>query len=115
MIHPLKSLETGVINVRTDHSFQLVMLVEEIRANKNMAAATLQSTSMPPSTSDLVSMPDLPSTQRDLDDPAIHEGLSQHGVPVRKRKLYMTGAGGAGGPMSDDSSVSSSEAMDDEP
>ncbi|WFD28651.1 hypothetical protein MNAN1_003664 [Malassezia nana] len=58
VLHPLKTLESGVINVR--------------------GVAELSSQTTEPSA----------SWQRDLDDPALADGVSPHEVPMRRRKLY---------------------------
>lgn len=85
-LHPLEVLESGILHI--------ALHVEEARAQKHAMPAYVPhpSASQAPS----ASMP------TDLDDPD-----SDAAPPVRKRKLYAQVHGGAG-PMSDESSVSSS-------
>ncbi|WFD32536.1 DNA-directed DNA polymerase [Malassezia sp. CBS 17886] len=90
VLHPVHSLESGVVNVR--------LHVEEQREAKGIASPAPSQTPPP------VDPPATLSTQRDVDDPALDGGESQGGAPLRKRKLLAAQAGGGGGPMSDASS-----------
>ncbi|KOS14338.1 hypothetical protein Malapachy_4123 [Malassezia pachydermatis] len=100
LLHPLQSLESGVIN--------LSLHVEEQRSGKQRTGVAK------PSWSSLPSDPEASASQRDLDDPLIHEGVSQTGIKMRKRKLYAQPQNG-GGPMSDDSSMASSSSSSSSP
>ncbi|KAL4400361.1 hypothetical protein ACI68E_003278 [Malassezia pachydermatis] len=109
LLHPLQSLESGVINVCIPSSLlKLSLHVEEQRSGKQRTGVAK------PSWSSLPSDPEASASQRDLDDPLIHEGVSQTGIKMRKRKLYAQPQNG-GGPMSDDSSMASSSSSSSSP